>query len=201
MSKPLDEPAWRARVRGSRLGNLIVIGVTALAVALGAWVVMRPGEDEQGSGGQVSQVEVDGLAAAPVVGDAAPNFTATDLAGNEVSLAELQGRPVWLLFVATWCSGCRAEMPDVQAAAEANADGLEVVAVYVGEGPAEVEDYVGRLGLTFDQVPDSRSQIAAAYGVMGVPAHYFIDADGTVQHTWVGVLSPDQMSEAITKVS
>ncbi len=196
---------WRARVRGSRLGNLAVLGVTALAVLLGVWLVMRPGvaatdgANEAGSG-DVSQVEVRGLAAAPRVGDPAPAFVATALDGSEVSLDALRGRPVWLVFVATWCSGCRAEMPDVQAAHEAaGVAGVQVVAIYVGERPSEVAPYVDRLGLTFSQLPDPQTKLAASYGVMGVPAHFFIDADGVLRQTRVGILSPHQMTEAISQ--
>ena len=189
---------WRARVRGSRFGSVIVLGITTLAVLLGVWLVMRPGAG-QDAAAAVSQVEVQGVGCAPRVGEVAPGFVATTLDGSEVSLDALRGRPVWLVFVATWCSGCRAEMPDVQAAHEAaGPQGVQVVAVYVGEGPSVVGGYVDRLGLTFTQVPDPQTKLAAAYGVMGVPAHFFIDADGVVRHTWVGVLSPTQMDEAIT---
>ena len=108
------EPAWRAKLRGSWLGNLVVIGVTALAIGIGWWV-MRPDPAEN----QVSDVEVAGVQPAPQVGEVAPGFTATATNGEEVSLVALSGRPVWLVFMATWCSACRAEMPDVQAASEA----------------------------------------------------------------------------------
>ena len=192
---------WRARVRGSRFGSVIVLGITTLAVLLGVWLVMRPDASEDAAAA-VSQVEVQGVASAPRVGEVAPGFVATALDGSEVSLDALRGRPVWLVFVATWCSGCRAEMPDVQAAHEAaGPQGVQVVAVYVGEGPSVVGGYVDRLGLTFTQVPDPQTKLAAAYGEMGVPAHFFIDASGVVRHTWVGVLSPTQMDEAITTVA
>lgn len=197
----MPDPDWRARIRGSRYGTLIVLLVTALAVGLGVWIVNGPDEGDEEGGGAVSQVDVQGVAAAPKVGDQAPGFTASTLDGEEISLDALGGRPVWLLFVATWCSGCRAEMPDVQAAHEAaGAEGVEVVAVYVGERGSVVEPYAQRLGLTFDQIPDSDTKLAAAYGIMGVPAHYFIDADGVIQHTWVGVLSPTQIEEALAKI-
>lgn len=198
MSQPQDASDWRARIRGSRLGNFVVIGITALAVGVGVWFVQRPSAEEQ-AGGAISQVEVDGATAAPRVGDAAPAFTASALDGDEVGVGSA-GKPVWLLFVATWCSGCRAEMPDVQAAHEAVGDDVDVVAVYVGESASVVQPYVDRLGLTFTQVTDSRTQLAAAYGVMGVPAHYFIDADGVLQHSWVGVLSPSQIDEALATI-
>lgn len=198
----MTEPAWRARIRGSAWGNVVVLLVTALAVGIGAWLVMRPGAADDQGAGSVSQVEVAGVAAAPRVGDPAPAFVATALDGQQVSLEALRGRPVWLVFVATWCTGCRAEMPDVQAAHEqAAADGLEVIAVYVGESASVVGPYVDRLGLTFTQVPDPQTRLSAAYGVMGVPAHFFIDSAGVVRQARVGVLSPTQMDEALAELS
>ncbi len=106
MSQPQAGPDWRTRIRGSRTGSIVVIGVTALAVGLGVWLVQRPAADEDGSGGAVSQVEVDGVGVAPKVGEAAPAFTATSLAGDEVQVGAA-GRGTWLLFVATvhWLPG------------------------------------------------------------------------------------------------
>ena len=91
---------WRARVRGSRFGSVIVLGITTLAVLLGVWLVMRPDAGEDAAAA-VSQVEVQGVGCAPRVGEVAPGFVATTLDGSEVSLDALRGRPVWLVFVAT----------------------------------------------------------------------------------------------------
>ena len=49
-----------------------------------------------------------------------------DLDGVVVDLAGLEGRPVWVVFWATWCPPCQQETPDLQRAWEANRDtGLE----------------------------------------------------------------------------
>lgn len=197
------EPGWRARLRGSRMGNVVVLGVTALAVVIGAWLVMRPG-DQTGSAGEssaVSKVDVQAAASAPVVGQPAPGFTATALDGSLISLDELQGRPVWLVFMATWCTACRAEIPDVEAFHEQSGDDVAVIAVYVGESGSAVQPYAERLGLSFTQLPDEQTALAQAYGVLGVPAHYFVDPDGVVRETRVGVLSPDQIDQAVAKAT
>lgn len=192
---------WRAKIRGSGVGNLIVIGVTLLAVIIGAWLVMRPDKSEGEGESGVSAVEVQGVGAAPVVGDAAPGFSASTLDGSPIALDDLRGRPVWLVFMATWCTACRVEIPDVEAFHEKAGDDVEVIAVYVGEEPSVVQPYVDRLGLSFTQLPDAQTSLSAAYGVMGVPAHYFLDSQGVVQETRVGVLSPDQIEESIAKTA
>ena len=54
----MPDPDWRARIRGSRLGNLTVLAVTALAVLIGSWLVMRPGDEAAPVA--VSKVDVPG---------------------------------------------------------------------------------------------------------------------------------------------
>lgn len=187
---------WRARVRDSRWGSVLVLVFVTIAVVVGAFLVMRP---DQG-GDSVTAVQIDGVAAAPKVGGTAPAFTATTLDGAPISLEELKGRPVWLVFMASWCTACRAEAPDIQSAhQQAGPDGVAVVAVYLNEDASAVRAYTQRLGLTFTHLPDPDAEIAAAYGVKGIPAHFFIDGAGVVRATALGILSPQQIDEAVAE--
>ena len=105
-----DAPGRSRSLRDSRWGNLAILLVTAIVVMAVAYLSNRP---------SVSEVDVDTTAAAPLAGDIPPAFTAVDVDGETVSLADYEGEPVWLLFAATWCTSCRSEAPDVQAAYEA----------------------------------------------------------------------------------
>ena len=100
------EPAWRARLRSSSFGQAAVVLVTAFAIAIAAWWVVKPGDQDptRAESEAMSQVEVAGVQQPPSVGDSAPGFTATDIDGTPVSLEELRGKPVWLVFMATWCA-------------------------------------------------------------------------------------------------
>ena len=198
-SSPGKEPAWRAKLRSSNFGQAAVVLVTAFAIAVAAWWVVKPEEQDRVRAGTeaVSQVEVAGVQQPPAAGDSAPGFTATDIDGTPVSLEELRGKPVWLVFMATWCTGCRTEIPDIQGVVASRGDAVRVVVIYVGESRNTVSDYSKRVGNDFPEVVDQDQQISAAYGIMGVPTHYFIDAGGVVRQRHVGVLSPDPMTQAI----
>ena len=197
-----DEPAWRARLRRSGFGQIAVVLVTSFAIAIAAWGGVKPStaEDPQAETAVVTQVEVEGVQKAPVAGDAAPAFEGADIEGHRVSLAQMRGKPVWLVFMATWCTGCRTEMPDVQAAAAAHGDDIQVVVVYVGESLPAVRSSSERVGNDFTQVADQDQTVSASYGIMGVPSHFFVDADGVVQQVHVGPLGPDQMDQSIEAV-
>ena len=199
---PADEPAWRARLRRSGFGQIAVVLVTSFAIAIAAWWVVKPDTsgDPQAETAVVTQVDVEGVQKAPVVGDAAPAFEGADIGGHRVSLAQMQGKPVWLVFMATWCTGCRTEMPDMQAAVAAHGDDIQLVVVYVGESLPTVRSYSERVGNDFTQVADQDQAVSASYGIMGVPSHFFIDADGVVQQVHVGLLGPDQMDQSIEAV-
>ena len=193
------EPAWRAKLRSSNFGQAAVVLVTAFAIAVAAWWVVKPEEQDRVRAGTeaVSQVEVAGVQQPPAAGDNAPGFTATDIDGTPISLEGLRGKPVWLVFMATWCTGCRTEIPDIQGVVASRGDAVRVVVIYVGESRNTVSDYSKRVGNDFPEVVDQDQQISAAYGIMGVPTHYFIDAGGVVRQRHVGVLSPDAMTQAI----
>ena len=189
-----------ARLHASRWGNVLVLGVTTVLILAAVWAVGTWRNTDQGGAGgdgavgQVSRVDVpDSTQPAPKVGESAPQFVAATTSGQSVDLAGLRGTPVWLVFNATWCANCRAETPDVQTVHEELGDQVRIVSVYLSDRPSDVRAFGETLGLTFDQVVDDNNGLGALYRVIGVPAHYFIDADGVVQAIDVGTLSLAQM--------
>ncbi|HYS30484.1 MAG TPA: cytochrome c biogenesis protein/redoxin, partial [Candidatus Limnocylindria bacterium] len=100
------------------------------------------------------------------VGKPAPAFTATDLDGHRVSLADLKGRPVLINFWATWCTPCREELPLIESAYRAYRDqGFTVVAVDYKESVGPVRKFWTDLHLEPPPILDPDGRIADAYGV------------------------------------
>lgn len=82
----------------------------------------------------------------------APPFALKNLAGETVTQASLEGRPVLLNFWATWCAPCQEEMRQwKEHYADIRAAGAELVAVSVDEpdAAATVEQFVRQRQLPF----------------------------------------------------
>ncbi|QWW18892.1 TlpA family protein disulfide reductase [Schaalia sp. 19OD2882] len=182
--------------------NTLVLAVTTAVVLGGVWLAqsVRSGGPAQ-SGRAQTQVSGQGVSlAAPAVGDKAPTFTATTLEGTPIDTAKLDGKPLWLLFNATWCTDCRVEAPDIQAVHAAHGDKVRIVAVHVNDDPDTVKKWVSTLGLGYTHVVDKDGVISRAWGVDGIPAHWFVGADGVIVDSRVGALSPAQMERKVAEL-
>ncbi|NLW23087.1 MAG: TlpA family protein disulfide reductase [Tissierellia bacterium] len=155
-------------------------------------------ETVEKSGNEVEEAEesVEGKVTDLAVGKEAPNFTLTNLEGEEVSLEDFRGKIVLLNFWATWCVYCDAEMPDLQKLHEENED-LVVLAVDVQESKEEVEEYIKKGGYDFPVVLDTKGEVAKTYLVTSFPRTYFIDKDGILLGAFPGMLTYDKASQIL----
>ena len=123
----------------------------------------------------------------PEIGKTAPDFTLKGLDGQEVSLSDFRGKPVLLNFWATWCGPCRLEMPFLQEIYEKwNGKGLVLLAVNLQEDQGTVEDFIDGAGYTFPVLLAPGNQVPLSYNIRGIPATFFIDADGVIRDIKVG---------------
>ena len=182
--------------------TLLVLVVTGAVIMAAAYFSSPQAATTTTPGGDFTAVTVDGqpVGAAPVVGQPAPDFVALAADGSSIRLSDLRGKPVWLTFGASWCQPCRAENPDIESTYAARAGDVTVLQVYMDEDAAAVNDYAGRVGITYMTVPDPNERLAAEYRILGIPSHFFIDSSGVLQQMKVGSLDPDTMKAALDQL-
>lgn len=115
---------------------------------------------------------------------AAPDFTVMAQDGSQVKLSDFLGQPVIVNFWASWCGPCKNEMPAFQQAWETYGDRIRFLMVNLTDNSQETVDsakrFLASTDYTFPVYFDTQLSGAAAYGVVGIPATYFIDEDGYV---------------------
>ncbi|WAA13801.1 thiol-disulfide oxidoreductase ResA [Fervidibacillus halotolerans] len=117
------------------------------------------------------------------VGETAPDFMLEDMDGNMIRLSDYRGKGVFLNFWGTFCKPCEEEMPYIDRQYQIYKDqGVEVIAVNVGETDLAIETFAKRLSLSIPIVVDRKGEVQEAYGIFPLPATFLIDSNGKIIH-------------------
>ncbi|MDP2338294.1 MAG: TlpA disulfide reductase family protein [Bacteroidota bacterium] len=120
------------------------------------------------------------------IGQAAPDFTMNDVAGNPVKLSDVYSKNEYTLvdFWASWCGPCRRENPNVVAVFNSyKSKGFGVFGVSLD---ADKEKWVKAIAddqLTWPHVSDLKgwqNEAAAMYSVNSIPANMLVDKTGKI---------------------
>ena len=120
------------------------------------------------------------------------DFTLPLLAGGNASLSSYKGKVVILNFWATWCPPCRIEMPSMETLYRRfSAQGLEILAVDLGEDASLVRQFIRNAGYTFPVMFDSDNRVSSVYGIEAIPTTYIIDREGKIVGRVIGSIMWD----------
>lgn len=181
-------------------GSTLTLGIILIAlIAISAYLILSMDatpaqESEKGMVATTEEVEQensidDEVAATTLIhaGDKAPDFTAEMLDGSSVTLSALQNKPTLLIFWATWCPPCRAELAHLQEGViDVFGDAINVLPLSRGEKREVVEEYIAKMGYTFAVGLDSEQKAYNLYASNYIPRCFVIDTDGTVLYSGVG---------------
>jgi peroxiredoxin len=119
----------------------------------------------------------------------APNFRITTLDGKTITLESLTGKVVVLDFWAAWCPPCHRALPHLQKVAQEFAEQpFVLLSISLDSDEGKWKEFTAKNHMTWPQYRDGGydGEISRLYGVRGIPTTVLIDADGVLQHQFVG---------------
>jgi len=143
------------------------------------------------------------LAAAGMVAAAGfkplPDLVLKDSSGKTVSLKKFRGKVVLVDFWATWCHGCKEEIPwFAEFQKNYGKKGLTVVGVSMDDGWDVVKTFLAANPLPY-RIVLGNDGVANRFGITNLPNTYLIDRQGNVAAAWEGMVDKDQVDAEIRK--
>ena len=139
---------------------------------------------------------------APTDRKAAPTFALKDSSGKAARLNNYRGKVVLLDFWATWCTGCKKEIPWFAEFQRKYAKaGLAVVGVSMDEeGWKAVKPFLAEHSIPYRILLGDES-IAQSYGVQNLPDTFLIDRQGRLAAAYIaGIVDRDDIETNIEAV-
>jgi len=127
----------------------------------------------------------------------AADFTLPGLDGRPMTLAPFLGKtPVLLVFWATWCTECKAAIPEVNALTTGpSADKLQIFGLNFRESREKVAQAVRSRRIRYTVLLDEGGRAARSYQVVGIPTYILIDRKGNI--AWRKHLLPGDLASLL----
>lgn len=132
-------------------------------------------------------------------GGAAPGFTLAALDGSRVSLAGLSGQPVVINFWATYCPICTSELPELVASARSH-PGVALLLIDERDDAGSARAFLAQLHLHPRVLEDADGVVGGRYGVQGLPATFFVRADGRLAGSYLGAIDAASLDAQLAEL-
>jgi peroxiredoxin len=117
----------------------------------------------------------------PSVGDLLPDISLPDPDGKIVNLSEFTGKPLILVFFASWSQSCQNELLALQELKAQYGSSLEVVAISFDKTAKSLKEYLSTEKFTFNILIDKKLVSLNKFAVLIIPTTFLVGADGKIR--------------------
>jgi thiol-disulfide isomerase/thioredoxin len=152
----------------------------------------------------IAALSVFGLASHSASGRRAPQLPHEQLAGSAQTLSSLlagtHGRPVAVVFWASWCGPCSHEAPALERFAQSPAGRGRIIGVDWSDELSGARTFIRHYSWSFPNVRDAEGTVGNAYRLPGLPTTFIVDRHGRIRTMLRGPQTESSLRSALAAV-
>lgn len=126
------------------------------------------------------------------------NWSAVDTEGKLITSNDLDGKVGVIVYWATWCGGCKSEIPDLVALRkEFSPDDVEIIGLSFDEAHKDLEAYANAVGINYRIARITPSVIDTFGNADSIPTLLIVDQEGRIQFRHTGIVNKETLSERV----
>ena len=136
------------------------------------------------------------------LGDQAKDFKLKTLDNKQShTLKNFRGEVVLINLWASWCKGCKKEMPEFVALQKSYKKGFKLVTINLDDDPKKAQAFLQKVEekigskIPFVTLKNPSKSVAKAYQCGAMPSSYLIDKKGEIRNIIVGSLNKDEIEQ------
>jgi cytochrome c biogenesis protein CcmG/thiol:disulfide interchange protein DsbE len=134
-----------------------------------------------------------------LVGKSVRSFTLSGLTSGTVTAPWASGHAGVLIFFASWCEPCKAEMPKVAAYLRSHNEApIQIIGIDTNDRRSSGQGFVTSSGVTFPIAFDPNTTVSSGvFNFQAIPETVFVNAKGVVTQVYTGAIPKDQLIKGI----
>jgi len=142
------------------------------------------------------------VSAGITIGDQAKDFKLKTLDNKQShTLKSFRGEVVLVNLWASWCKGCKKEMPEFVGLQKSYKKGFKLITVNLDDDPKKAQAFLQKVEkktgskIPFVALKNPSKSVAKAYQCGAMPSSYLIDKQGKIRNIIVGSLNKDEIEQ------
>ncbi|MGD8191243.1 TlpA family protein disulfide reductase [Brevibacillus ginsengisoli] len=132
----------------------------------------------------------------------ASSFSLKGIDGKTYRFEGPREKPIVINFWASWCGPCREEAPDLKKLSDTYKEKVDIYAVNLTsqDNRQDVNEFIKKYQFDFPILLDEKGEVADRYKIQAIPTTFFIDKQGIVQQTVIGMIDPSKLDQYVSKI-
>ncbi len=137
----------------------------------------------------------------PPLPEKVESFKAVNAQGDSLAYQDLRGKATLVVFFASWCGYCVAELPQLQKiATDYKEKGFRVIGINEDDSISDMAGFIARYDITFPVLHWNFETMNRFGNPKAVPAHFLMDSTGKIRSRILGTWDETEMRSHIERV-